>query len=44
MQVNVNVLDIISALPIFLFAFTCQINVFAIFDGLARSSDARMNK
>jgi len=36
--VNLNVLDIISALPIFLFAFTCQINVFAIFDGLARCS------
>mmetsp|Transcript_12185 Transcript_12185/g.19297 ORF Transcript_12185/g.19297 Transcript_12185/m.19297 type:complete len:496 (-) Transcript_12185:35-1522(-) len=42
--VNLNVLDIISALPIFLFAFTCQINVFAIFDGLARCSDPRMDK
>lgn len=42
--VSVEPLDIISSLPIFLFAFTCQINVFAIFDGLARSSDARMNK
>lgn len=42
--VNVSPLEIISALPIFLFAFTCQMNVFAIADGLARSSDARMNK
>lgn len=42
--VNLNVLDIISALPIFLFAFTCQINVFVIFDGLARCSDPRMDK
>jgi amino acid permease len=42
--VSLNLLDIISALPIFLFAFTCQINVFAIFDGLARASSPRMNK
>ena len=42
--VRSDALDIISSLPIFLFAFTCQINVYAIFDGLARASNPRMNK
>jgi amino acid permease len=42
--VSMDAANIIASLPIFLFAFTCQINVFAIFDGLVRSSDARMNK
>jgi len=37
-------LDIIQAVPIFMFAFTCQINVFAIFDDLNRASERRMAK
>ena len=44
MWVNLDPVSIISSLPIFLFAFTCQVNVFPIFDGLARCSDPRMKK
>ena len=32
--VNFNILDFAQAMPIIMFAFTCQVNVFSIYDEL----------
>merc|ERR1712216_660323 len=36
-------LDVVQAMPIMMFAFTCQVNVFAIYSELERPSLRRMN-
>mmetsp|Transcript_52135 Transcript_52135/g.127291 ORF Transcript_52135/g.127291 Transcript_52135/m.127291 type:complete len:533 (+) Transcript_52135:155-1753(+) len=36
--------DLLLALPIYLFAFTCQVNVLDVWDDLARASSRRMDK
>lgn len=36
--------DIVKAAPIMMFAFTCQVNVFSIYDELERPSPRRMGK
>ena len=42
--INFNILDFAQAMPIIMFAFTCQVNVFSIYDELERPSPRRMGK
>ena len=41
---NFRLLDFAQAMPIIMFAFTCQVNVFSIYDELERPSPRRMGK
>lgn len=42
--VNTDFFSIVQAAPIIMFAFTCQVNVFSIYDELERASPHRMGK
>ena len=42
--VNTDFFSIVQAAPIIMFAFTCQVNVFSIYDELERASPRRMGK